>query len=381
MPKIDDKQPVWKGPEVDGVTFSLLNRFLSCRERFRIMVVEGLKSEEGFNHRIEYGNMWHVCEEAFAGTIQTLEDGTKVETIGSVIPPWQTALNDYGQKLCRKYPSEQEQVEHWYRVCQAQFPIYIDYWKKNAEVVVREPLLQEQVFDVPYKLPSGRVVRLRGKWDAVDLIGKGKDAGIYLQENKTKGQIVPSQIVRQLTFDLQTMMYLVTLVKYTHAHPLRDQARSVGAGDSVPICGVRYNVIRRPLSGGKGTIIRKKATKNHPEETKYEYYKRLASYIEAEPQEYFYRWTVDVTPGDIMNFRRECLDPILEQLCLWWSWVSSKDPAPEEYGGCSPHWRHPYGCVNFIDEGAVTSYDEYLASGSTVGLRQVETLFPELEEG
>ena len=28
--------PAWKGPEVDGITQSLLSKFLVCRERFRI---------------------------------------------------------------------------------------------------------------------------------------------------------------------------------------------------------------------------------------------------------------------------------------------------------------------------------------------------------
>src|SRR4051794_6290554 len=58
--------PLWKGPEEDGITFSLLSQFLVCRERFRVRVIEGLSAGGGFNHRIEYGSMWHTCEEALA---------------------------------------------------------------------------------------------------------------------------------------------------------------------------------------------------------------------------------------------------------------------------------------------------------------------------
>ena len=43
-------------------------------------------------------------------------------------------------------------------------------------------------------------------------------------------------------------------------------------------------------------------------------------------------------------------------------------------------WRHPFGSVNWLDEGGSSDLDEYLATGSTVGLRQVEELFPELKE-
>ncbi len=35
------REPVWKGPEVDGVTQSLLSRYLTCKERFRLLVIEG----------------------------------------------------------------------------------------------------------------------------------------------------------------------------------------------------------------------------------------------------------------------------------------------------------------------------------------------------
>ena len=57
---------IWDGPEEDGITQSLLSRFLVCRERFRILVVDGLKPVDQFSSRIEYGQMWHLCEENLA---------------------------------------------------------------------------------------------------------------------------------------------------------------------------------------------------------------------------------------------------------------------------------------------------------------------------
>ena len=62
--------PVWTGPMDSGpnggVTFSLLSRYIADPERFRIKVMEGWGPAPTFNHRIEYGSMWHVCEEALA---------------------------------------------------------------------------------------------------------------------------------------------------------------------------------------------------------------------------------------------------------------------------------------------------------------------------
>ncbi len=190
--------PLWEGPSGTGpnggITFSALSRFLSCRERFRVKMIEGWSPAEKFSHRMEYGQLWHTCEEALAAK----ED-------------WRAPLLSYADGLSRKYPMDREQISHWYQVCKLQFPLYVEYWRKHPDVKDRTPLFQEQVFDVPYQLPSGRTVRLRGKWDAVDLIGKGKNARVFLQENKSKGDIDEEAIRRQMLFDLQTLLYLVAL--------------------------------------------------------------------------------------------------------------------------------------------------------------------------
>jgi len=362
------KEPVWKGPEQDGITQSLLSRFLVCRERFRLLVVEGLRPADQFNHRMEYGQMWHTCEEELART-KGADDN------------WQRALKQYASGLCRKYPLQQEQVQHWYNVCKVQFPVYVNFWAKHPDVKGRTPLLQEQVFDVPYTLPSGRMVRLRGKWDSVDLIGKGKAASVYLQENKSMGDIKEEQLKRQLAsgFDLQTMLYLVAMDHW----PAKDWKEK-------PIRGVRYNVVRRPLSGGKGSIkqlqnVNKgkrgpKAEKLPPRpETSEEYYVRLGTIIEEEPEFFFMRWKVEITPADIERFRRECLDPILEQLYHWWEWVSHPKVKEPWYHSSGHHFRYPYGVWNTMLEGGVGEVDEYLNTGSELGLERTDNLFRELD--
>lgn len=395
MPTEKRQEPVWKGPEEDGITFSMLSRFLVCRERFRLLVVEGLKPADQFNHRIEYGSMWHTCEEALAKG----PDPTNPRR-----PRWPDALLGYCRALCNTYPTSQEQIDHWYNVCKVQFPVYMDYWRKHPDVTGRTPLLQEQVFDIPYSLPSGRTVRLRGKWDAVDLIGSGKDAGIYLQENKTKADIHEESLKRQLTFDLQTMMYLTVMTQDTGIDCFEEVKMRVGNGimpsdkSRSSIRGVRYNVVRRPLGGGKGSIVRHKPNKSNPAgESKAEFYERLGGIIREDPGYYFMRWKVEVYPADVERFRRECLDPILEQLCDWWSWVrlsSQGDNAGIPYGPFSPddgcvnsvdqsvrssiHFRHPFGVYNPMNEGGGSDLDEYLNSGSEVGLRRVDNLFSEL---
>jgi hypothetical protein len=191
------------------------------------------------------------------------------------------------------------------------------------------------------------------------------------------------------------MLYLVALKEWQH--PKKEQPVCYGPEEfnDRQIAGVRYNVVKRPLSGGKGTIVRYKPSKTHPYgEPKEAFYKRVAAYIQEEPQEFFMRWRVEVGQHDIQKFQHECLNPLLESLCDWWSWVKLSQQG-SNYGPFSPndgcensvdrqvnsyiHWRHPFGVYNAMDEGGSTDLDEYLSTGSELGLTRVDNLFPELE--
>ena len=326
----------------------MLTRWLSCRERFRIRSILGLVPVEQFNHRIEYGSMWHVAEEALAR--------------GGSAEPWEAPLQAYAESLTNKFPLKREDVEKWYNACRAQFPVYVDWWARHPDVQGRIPLLQEHTFDVPYRLPSDRLVRLRGKWDSVDLL----EGGLYLQENKTKGEVDEAQLRRHLAsgFELQTMLYLTALWANPSPHPIR---------------GVRYNVVRRPLSGGKGSIVQHKPSGKNPRgEAPEDFYGRLYDTIKVLQESegcFFYRWKVEVGAHDIVRFRKDTLDPILENIVSWYEWATT--------GKCRPapcNWRHPFGAVNWLDELGSSEYDAYLESGSTSGLVRATTLFPELKE-
>jgi hypothetical protein len=366
--------PAWGGPEKEGVTQSMLGSYLCCKERFRLRVIDGLATPEGFNHLIEYGNMWHECEEAYAGEKEE----------------WGFVLLRYTKKLCKQYPLQQEQILHWYNVCLVQFPHYINAWKTTKEDKYDISLFQEEKFEVPYKLPSGRIILLRGKWDEIKLKEKGINNGLWLKENKTKGTIDEEKMVKQLSFDLQTMTYQVALQT---AINLDKPDTSVGELPFFPrktVKGILYNVIRRPLSGGVGSIRRHKATKTKPEETAEHFYGRLSDIIGADPSYFFMRWSVSVSQKDIERFKTQTLDPLLENLVddyEWWSQCleRSKDPFnhlrrqimfPNHY---NRHFRLPYGVYNPVAEGRTTSTDEYLRTGSKTGLVRNTNLFPELE--
>lgn len=359
-------RPLWLGPEdpgpMGGITQSMLGRFLNCRARFGVHYVDGLQPPRQFRAPIEFGQMWHTCEEAL-----------------SAGQSWEATLLKYAQDTADKYRGQQDQVLKWYRVCKVLFPIYVDYWGQHPDNTTRVPVFQESVFHVPYRLESGRVVYLRGKQDACDVIDD-EDRGphLYLQENKTKGDIDEPALMRQLTFDLQTMFYLTALTSpgaADHFHGLTKEGRRLMT--KTPLGGTRYNVIRRPLSGGKGSIKQLQPTKARPQgESMDEYMDRLRGVILEDVDTYFARFKAPVFPQHVSRFRHKCLDPILEQLCAWYDVTVLGKPCPV-LPPQALNWQHPFGVYNVLDEGGSTDLDEYLLTGSTVGLEYATELFTE----
>ena len=139
---------LWKGPEEDGITQSLLGRFLVCRERFRLLAVKGLKPAEGWSHRLGYGEMWHECEEWM---IKGPDH-------------WRAGLCGYAREQCRLYPTQQEQINHWYLVCLAQFPVYTKYWANNKDDQEKGVLTTDRVHlnEAGNKLVAETIVRMFG---------------------------------------------------------------------------------------------------------------------------------------------------------------------------------------------------------------------------
>lgn len=389
--------PVWKGPSVDGISQTLLSRYLSCAERFRIQTIEGLETVPTFNNRLEFGNMWHAAEEAFA------EHGNAPSQKNPEQYAWQRALLDYGNELGAQYPSQLMQIVHWLTIVEALFPAYIQYWSKHPDTLNRTPILQEERFAVPYSLPSGRTVLLRGKWDSVDFVkevcplcsgqpkkqrttkkcttcnGSGfSGSGIWLMENKTKSVIDVHKINRQLRFDLQSMLYLVAL---EHAINNDDPDLSVGQRHQFPsrnIKGVRYNVIKRSTHKTAESMMKKVNE----------------DIRDGRAGEWFSRWNVEINSRDLQVFKVKALDPILENLLddyEWWAYCKTV-AHPERNNAVYDHeHRHnrfphhqrrhfimPYIGYNPLSEGGESDVDNYMFTGNDMGLHRVETLFPEL---
>lgn len=410
-------QPVWKGPIKDGITQSLLNRFLECRERFRLLAVEGLKDVEEFDHKLEFGNMFHLLLE--------YQDQGAVK------------LREYRQKhLYKKFPDSKKEIDRWCQISVDTFDTYRDYWQKDTKAKKIKTVAPEQSFRVPYTLPSGRKITLRGKIDAIVQSGKS----YYLQENKCKGWIDEEGIRSTLQENMQAMFYYIacqSICMYCRGTGYMgcgmdntatacDNCKGkeiVDTGKNKHLSGIYFNVIRRPLSEKysivqkKGRIIKGKRPgekdKRVGAETDKEFLQRLSNLIKENPTNFFYRWKHNITQQGLERFKTECFHPILEQLLDWWEWiiVDPMDPwrerlpseinldyYPETKVTASDiiatkilreldepikntiHYRTPWGMWNSLAGGFRGSYFEYLTKGLGNHLIQTNNLFPELVE-
>ncbi len=357
---------VWKGPYEDGITQSMLNRYLFCKHRFYLYAIKGLQEERVFNSTIVFGNLWHEAEEALAAK-----------------KSWKTALMQYYGKCIAEYPDDQKELIKWFNIVKMLFSVYVSFWKDHEDVKNREPLYQEEVLREALRLPSGRKIILTGKVDAADWIGKGSKKKIFLQENKTRGKIDFERVTGELPNTLQPMMYCKML-----------QLRGDRTKEFNPkiVSGVRYNIVRRPFSFGCKYNFRQKKGREvwndaktkkirRGQETEKQFYERIQEAVEADPSYWFMRWKVNLIKQDFEKFNSQVLYPLLENVCDWWDFMQSSSFADpfESSGSNGLHMRTPFGIYNPIREGWEGSYYEYLRTGSTDGLVSVPTLFPELQ--
>lgn len=365
LSNVNIHSPIWKGPEsshrMGGVTQSLLGKFIACPARFKALVIDNLKPRDKFNHRIEYGNMFHVCDEYYV-------DGGR----------WKPELDKYCENLIIRYPFDQVEILKWYKVCLVQFPIYINYWAIRE--TTKNSLLQEEVFHIPYKLPSGRVVYLRGKWDAIEL-----EDGLWVYDTKTKSEIDRENIERRLKYDIQMMTYLISLREAIriNLYPPMDLSKK-------EIRGIRYNIVRRPLSGNEGDI------RQTQKETEDEFFDRLRGVIDGTgikrtkenytgPSAWFARWESEVSSEDVEQFEKNTLIPCLERLCNWWDYQNGKPwtQTHQDSVFSTLNYTTPFGIFSQVTEKYETEYDDYIFSGgmNKIGLDTCSNLFPELQEG
>ncbi len=346
------KRPLWQGPKVDGISQSLMGRALVDMERFRLLVVEGIREQEDYSHKLEYGNMWQICEEYHA--------------MGK---SWKSPLKEYVKELLLKWQGHAEPINKWYQICRRQFPVYLDHYREHADTHCSETIETELEFEVPYELPSGREVLLRGKMDEVFL----RNDEIWIGENKCKGDVNEETMRSELPMELQTMTYRVCAEELINEGVLPDKK----------IAGVQYNVVRRPLSDWRGSfnIKQRKGRKTKKgivgAETPDQFYDRVRDLIQEHASHFFLRWKTVISAPDVDKFKNRFFEPFLEYLWDWWEYIL-EDPFNPWRPDNKLHWQTPYGIYNPLLLGRQSEFQNYLLTGSELNIEKVDSLFREL---
>lgn len=169
---------LWKGPLIDGITQSMMSKFVQCPYRFYLYAVLGLKDNTPLNPNLIWGDVFHKGLELL---IRTKNHNTAV--VGMI------------EYLKTKYPDAPSTYEVSTKNLLYRFTLdtYTGEWTT------------EQSFSIPIETPTGRKVLIRGKKDAIQT--NHPDYGRILGEHKCKGYIDPTQTALEIRQDRQVNIY------------------------------------------------------------------------------------------------------------------------------------------------------------------------------
>ena len=297
----------WK----DGVSSSLLSLFLSCREQFRLEVVEGWRSrtEPLF---FGFGTCGHWILEKAYGRLPIPNE----KWLNSILPDyhkqWEASVK---MPTAKQY----EQQTRIYRMMRALMPTYFKRWagdwsrhRYSSTTGVANPVewvALEKRFEVPYVFPDGETVPIRGTRDGIFKDKRGK---LWIIDSKFRSIIKHDDIIETMEYDLQQMLYLWAATQELIQLP----------------AGTILNVVRRP-----GQIL----GKNELED---DYYSRMREDIENPKRwdHYFMRFELAVVIQDIRRWQMLVLDPLMHDVRAWWEGSTSHYMNPNslvsKYGRC-----------------------------------------------
>jgi ribosomal protein S14 len=311
----------------DGVSYSLLSKFMACRERFRKYAVEGLREIGKQQKALDFGTYFHKLLEIHAKDQRLSASSViaKVTKSKTSIKSISTFDRSMANMLFEEYLLWYSDIKYNY-------------------------IEAEYKFDVNYYLPGIGNIRLRGKSDELIRWADGK---IWVQENKTKENISEGILDATIPFNLQTLMYVI----------------GVHTQLKKPMGGVVYNVIRKPKHRPKG------------KESEVECVERVRSELKKNPKHFFFRWEYPLPPSRLQDFKTKTFDPLLRSFYIWWKSIehSPFDPWVLADGTPNPHhYQQPFG-VYMPSTNDVGDYFNLIARNNRLGLSDGHKPFEELE--
>lgn len=269
-----------------GLTQGSIATWLNCRCQFTLKYVEGWTAKE-FSSAISFGIAFHDV----LARVQT-EDITPEHAVDEFE---QRTIKQSGKLTAKQRDALSLQLGTVEILCRH----YLQRWPEKFIWVEREKKFFVYNNEQRGKKVGENLVPLTGRRDGVF---RRKEGGpLYLLETKTKGNIDEEGIQTSLIYDLQTMLYLWSI-----RHEFDQEPK-----------GVCYDVVRRPGLKFTGSY------RSKPETLK-DYFKRLEEDVANHKAEdggsyYFYRWEVELSPGDLDHWIETQLNPILADIEDWWA--------------------------------------------------------------
>lgn len=327
-------RPKYRNVYEEGISVSWLQRFINCRERFRLGYVMGLR-EKGNKDAMDFGTIFHKLIEEHS------RNPRKKEFTGYLYA-W------LKKKHGNATPKYLANINRLGKIALVLFHEYIRHHDDSKVTYFS----QEQVFKLPYTLNSGRTLILRGRMDEIILDPKG----LILQENKTHQNFDPQLLVAKLPKMLQTMFYS-TAIELLYGQPP---------------AGVLYNIARRPL------------LRQGKKENEHQFLTRLKLDIQDRPDHYFWRHKYDppTFARELTQWQLRTLNPNLEAVCEWWESIRANPTNPwvTPEGRANPHhFERPFGVFDPMTQGNGDFFD-LITRNSKVGVEKVDNIFPELED-
>ncbi len=310
--------------ERDGVTSTLLQRFMKCR-RAAELYLEGwvkLKTSDSLAFGTLFHDLLRKLYSHYREERPPLGASKLAAQAEAITDPW---LDEYIRRASRELaaPEQIEALERDAAIIHRMVDPYTRFWEEDFRKA-RWVSLESQ-FDVQH-----RGFRLRGKRDG---LYKKKDKSIWLLETKTKGRIDEEELLLMLTMDFQCLFYMLATEIESGKRPV----------------GVDYNVIRRP-----GHEIREG-------ESFAEFADRIRADIDKRPDHFFKRFEVAYDSSDFRWFGR-MLAQVLKEFKDW-------------HDGLLPTYPNLASCIGRWN----CSYLEACSSRSMTGYVQAG-IFRELEE-
>lgn len=335
----------WKGPFEEGVSQSLLNKFLVCPYRFYLYAILGLEERQPLHENLVWGDTFHKGLELLIELHHppTPDDWERIDE----------AIDRHLQQYVPFPQTFPYSIKHMLRL--------YEYEYKDE---IESPLSTEVVFSFMYQYTSiytPRPVILRGKKDGC--------CDNYIIEHKCKGFTDQESSRQEIKYDLQVNMYgLHTLYK----NPQYDCVNYI------------YDIIRIP--DGKWTLPKRRLNQTLKNWVWSWYHEAQTSECPIANKRYLWldQFVFTLTEKQINYYCRCTLNPILDRLILWWEVVSSPDFDFQNPNHYSPIFyqtpiRHfnPSNTENFKPE-----YFNFLTQQISLDdLTPVRSYFPELESG